>query len=347
MRPCVRRFVTTFSSLLDSETSVVHSRQQGVGGFVGAQVTQVGRRPHPSRRHQRPVGIERPRGQALPEDAGAGGGEDAGGTGDWASPWYEVDVLDGPGPQWVQSRFDARGWSPTGRAAMETLLEAGVARGQRWAAVPALGGSNGDVTDGQPGEHGGWEGSGVSEAASGWQGTAAWVTWERQRQPAVQRAGDRRRAAAAGAQRREWRRLLAARPATLRSSHARAHHVYAGELGRARNDLVHAWQESKEHTAQAYPKSTKEAAVINGRQWPGQWLQDTGGRLSELDLMPSQAQRVISKSTKKLVIVEVGEAFKVAAQAGGVGAARRQRDFEEFQVEHGGDYGVERGRGSR
>ena len=30
-----------------------------------------------------------------------------------------------------------------------------------------------------------------------------------------------------------------------------------------------------------------------------------------------------------------GEAFKVAAQAGGVGAARRQRDFEEFQVEHG------------
>ena len=107
---------------------------------------------------------------------------------------------------------------------------------------------------------------------------------------------------------------------------------------KAANDLVHAWQESKEHTAQAYPKSTKEAAVINGRQWPGQWLQDTGGRLSELDLMPSQAQRVISKSTKKLVIVEVGEAFKVAAQAGGVGAARRQRDFEEFQVEHGGDW---------
>eukprot|EP01046_Picozoa_sp_COSAG06_P087684 COSAG06_NODE_34160_length_478_cov_5.667546_1_plen_75_part_01 len=53
---------------------------------------------------------------------------------------------------------------------------------------------------------------------------------------------------------------------------------------KAANDLVHAWQESKEHTTQAYPKSTKEAAVINGRQWPGQWLQDTGGRLSELDL---------------------------------------------------------------
>eukprot|EP01046_Picozoa_sp_COSAG06_P109487 COSAG06_NODE_55958_length_287_cov_0.765957_1_plen_27_part_10 len=27
MRPCVRRFVTTFSSLLDRETSVVHCRQ--------------------------------------------------------------------------------------------------------------------------------------------------------------------------------------------------------------------------------------------------------------------------------------------------------------------------------
>ena len=73
---------------------------------------------------------------SLPEDAGAGGGEDAGGTGDWASPWYEVDVLDGPGPQRVQSRFDARGWSPTERAAMGALLEAGAARGQRWAAVP-------------------------------------------------------------------------------------------------------------------------------------------------------------------------------------------------------------------
>ena len=132
MRPCVRRFVTTFSSSLDRETSVVHSRQQGAGGFVGAQVSRAGRRPRPSRRRQRPVGIERPRGQALPEDAGAGGGEDAGGTGNWASPWYEVDVLDGPGPQRVQSRFDARGWSPTGRAAMETLLEAGAARGQRY-----------------------------------------------------------------------------------------------------------------------------------------------------------------------------------------------------------------------
>ena len=188
MRPCVRRFVTTFSSLLDRETSVVHSRQQGAGGFVGAQVSRAGRRPRPSRRRQRPVGIERPRGQALPEDAGAGGGEDAGGTGDWASPWYEVDVLDGPGPQRVQSRFDARGWSPTGRAAMEMLLEAGVARGQRWAAVPALGGSNGDVTDGQPGEHGGREGSGVSEAASGRQGTAARVASERRRQPRRRRS---------------------------------------------------------------------------------------------------------------------------------------------------------------
>ena len=40
--------------------------------------------------------------------------------------------------------------------------------------------------------------------------------------------------------------------------------------------------------------------------------------MSELDLMPSQAQRVISKSTKKLVIVEVGEAFEVTAQAIGL-----------------------------
>eukprot|EP01046_Picozoa_sp_COSAG06_P093082 COSAG06_NODE_39280_length_414_cov_1.107937_1_plen_36_part_10 len=36
MRPCGCRFVTTFSSLLDRETSVVHSRPQGAGGFVGA-----------------------------------------------------------------------------------------------------------------------------------------------------------------------------------------------------------------------------------------------------------------------------------------------------------------------
>ena len=80
------------------------------------------------------MGIERPRGYALPEDAGAGGGEDAGGTGDWASPWYEVDVIDGPGPQQVWSRFDARGWGPAEQAVMATLL----ARGQRWEVAPAL-----------------------------------------------------------------------------------------------------------------------------------------------------------------------------------------------------------------
>eukprot|EP01046_Picozoa_sp_COSAG06_P047316 COSAG06_NODE_6857_length_2740_cov_2.522693_3_plen_50_part_01 len=50
MRPCGRRFVTTFSSLLDRETSVVHSRPQGAGGFVGARVTRAGRRSRPSRR---------------------------------------------------------------------------------------------------------------------------------------------------------------------------------------------------------------------------------------------------------------------------------------------------------
>jgi hypothetical protein len=102
------------------------------GGFVGAQASRAGRTSRPSRRRQRPVGIEWPRGQALPKDDGAGSGEDAGGTGDWASPWYEVDVLDGPGPQRVQSRFDARGWSPVEWVVMATLLEAGVARGQRW-----------------------------------------------------------------------------------------------------------------------------------------------------------------------------------------------------------------------
>ena len=48
VRPCVRRFVTTFSSLLDRETSVVHSRPQGAGGFVGAQVSRAGRRSRPS-----------------------------------------------------------------------------------------------------------------------------------------------------------------------------------------------------------------------------------------------------------------------------------------------------------
>jgi hypothetical protein len=26
--------------------------------------------------------------------------------------------------------------------------------------------------------------------------------------------------------------------------------------------------------------------VLNGRQWPGEWLENTGGRLSELDFMP-------------------------------------------------------------
>jgi hypothetical protein len=49
--------------------------------------------------------------------------------------------MDGPGLQRVQSRFDTRGWSPAEWAVMATLLEAGAAHGQRWAAAPALGGS--------------------------------------------------------------------------------------------------------------------------------------------------------------------------------------------------------------
>lgn len=56
-----------------------------------------------------------------------------------------------------------------------------------------------------------------------------------------------------GAQRRERRRLLATRPATLRISRARAHRVYAGELGRAR-------------TAAAAEKE-EARRVTEGRMW--------------------------------------------------------------------------------
>ena len=51
-----------------------------------------------------------------------------------------------------------------------------------------------------------------------------------------------------GAQRRERRRLLAARPATLRSSRARAHRVYVGELGRARVAAGEAEEEARRDT---------------------------------------------------------------------------------------------------
>jgi hypothetical protein len=81
--------------------------------------------------------------------------EDVGGTGDWPArgAWYEVDVVDGPGPQQVQSRFDARGWSPAEQAVMATLLAAGAAHGQRWAAAPTLGGvASGAATGERPGE---------------------------------------------------------------------------------------------------------------------------------------------------------------------------------------------------
>lgn len=137
---------------------------------------------------------------------------------------------------------------------MATLLEARAARGQRWAAVPALGGrANGAATRGQPSEHGEREGSKVSGAASWRQVTVARTARERQRQPAVQRAGDRRRAAAVRAQRRERRRLLATRPATLKISRARAQRVYAGELGRAR--------------AAAGAEKEEARRVTEGRMW--------------------------------------------------------------------------------
>ena len=137
---------------------------------------------------------------------------------------------------------------------MATLLEARAARGQRWAAVPALGGrANGAATRGQPSEHGEREGSKVSGAASWRQVTVARTARERQRQPAVQRAGDRRRAAAVRAQRRERRRLLATRPATLKISRARAQRVYARELGRAR--------------AAAGAEKEEARRVTEGRMW--------------------------------------------------------------------------------
>ena len=49
---------------------------------------------------------------AATHSADVGGGWHIG-TRDWASPWHEVGVIDGPGPQQVRSRFDAHGarWS--------------------------------------------------------------------------------------------------------------------------------------------------------------------------------------------------------------------------------------------
>ena len=96
-----RRFVATSSSLLDRETSVMHPSPQGVGGFVDARVSLAARRSRPSRQCHRLVGIERPRGYALPEDAGAGGRRRRGWHRRLGQPVvrYEVDVIDGPGPQ--------------------------------------------------------------------------------------------------------------------------------------------------------------------------------------------------------------------------------------------------------
>eukprot|EP01046_Picozoa_sp_COSAG06_P087117 COSAG06_NODE_33645_length_486_cov_2.005168_1_plen_136_part_01 len=68
MRFCgfARRFVTTFSSSLDPETSSGGGQAPGAGGFVVSGGQRAGRRPRHSRRAGRPVGVERPRGGAAP-----------------------------------------------------------------------------------------------------------------------------------------------------------------------------------------------------------------------------------------------------------------------------------------
>ena len=57
-----------------------------------------------------------------------------------------------------------------------------------------------------------------------------WVAQGRRWGSAAWWAMERRRAAAAWAQRCERKRLLAARPETLRARHAHAHHAYVEEL---------------------------------------------------------------------------------------------------------------------
>ena len=84
--------------------------------------------------------------------------------------------------------------------------------GQRWAAAPALGGrTSGAATGEQPSEHGEREVSMVSGARSWQQVAVAWNARERRRQPAVQRAGDRRRAAAVWAHHCSFLRRLRVR----------------------------------------------------------------------------------------------------------------------------------------
>jgi len=76
-----------------------------------------------------------------------------------------VDVIDGPGPQQVRSRFDAQGWGPAEQAVMAALL----------------GGAE-------------WQ----------WRAAAVRAAQGRRRESAAQQAGEwRRRAAAVRAQRRE------------------------------------------------------------------------------------------------------------------------------------------------
>jgi hypothetical protein len=234
-----------------------------------------------------------------------------------------VDVLDGPGPQRVQSRFDARGWSPAEWAVMATLPETGAARGQRWAAVPALGGrANGAATSGQPGEHGEREGSKVSGAASEQQVTGARTARERQRWHTVQRAGDRRRAAAAGAQRRERRRLLATRPATLRITRAMAHRVYAGELGRA-------W-------AAAAAEKEEARRVTEGRMW------EAAGRARA----PSAGDKVDYEANRQ-ALIELKNT-KLRLQHGIlVGGPHEGRHVTLAPARRAGALGIQRRRGGR
>ena len=64
-----------------------------------------------------------------------------------------------------------------------------------------------------------------------------------------------------------------------------------GVARRAAGDLVHAWQEAKEHCAVAFPPASEEAWGDRVEEWPGKWLKDTHGRLGDLILMPTRDAR--------------------------------------------------------
>jgi hypothetical protein len=105
--------------------------------YVKVRVQRAGRMPRPSRcLHYCPLpvvasGLD---GQAtLKEEDGAASGKDAGGAGDCGCgtrPCYEVGVLEGPGPQRAEARFDARGYlgsqAVSARAALRSTVDVAV-----------------------------------------------------------------------------------------------------------------------------------------------------------------------------------------------------------------------------